>query len=87
MHKIPIGMDEFCDILETANKFDSPLSLISRLKDYYEEEFWILELPQLKDQLMEVYKSSGEEIDIIPKLMLLCDMAILYNTTICVIPD
>ncbi|MEP6616621.1 MAG: hypothetical protein ABJA57_08590 [Ginsengibacter sp.] len=64
------------------------LTLIGRLNDYYkDEEFFILELPDIKDELQKVYKKSNEKIEIIPKLMLLCDLAVLYNTTICVIPD
>ena len=88
INKIPIGIDDFYDILEIAKTFDPPLPLIGRLKDYYEEEeFWILELPQLKEELHKVYGKSDEKLKITQLLILLCDMAILYNTTICVIPD
>lgn len=88
IHKISVTLNEFYDIIEIANDFNPPLSLINKLKDYYkEEEFFTLELPELKVQLLDVYKKSNETIEIIPKLTLLCDLAVLYNTTICIIPD
>lgn len=88
MHKIPIGLDDFYDIQQIAKTFNPPLSLIGRLEDYYkDEEFFTLELPALKEQLLKVYKKSDEKIKIIPRLILLCDLAILDNTTVCVDPD
>ena len=88
LHKIAVGLDDFYDILEISKTFNPPLSLISRLTDYYEdEEFFILELSELKQQLLEVYVKSEEKIKVIQKLMLLCDLAVLYNTTIKVISD
>ena len=88
IHKIAISLDEFYDIIEIAHSFNPPLLLIERLKDYYKnEEFFLSELSELKKQLLEVYKKSTEKLKIILKLELLCEMAILDNTTIYVIAD
>ncbi len=88
IHKISITIEEFYGIIEIAHSFNPPLLLIGRLKDYYkDEEFYISELSQLKTELLEVYKKSTGKLKIILKLELLCEMAILDNTTICVIAD
>jgi hypothetical protein len=87
-HTIALGPHEFYEILEIAATSNPSLPLIGRLKDYYkDEEFYILELPELKNEMLEVYKKSNEKLKILQKLALLCDLALLYNTTICVLAD
>lgn len=88
IHKISITIEEFYGIIKIADSFNPPLLLIGGLKRHYEDtEFYISELSQLKTELFEVYKKSTEKLKIILKLELLCEMAILDNTTICVIAD
>ena len=88
LHKIPVYVDDFSDIIDIAKNFNPPLALIGRLKDYYEDEqFYTMELDELKTQLNEVYKKSGEKIKVILKLVLLCDLAKLDNTSIDVFAD
>ena len=88
IHKISISLDDFYDMIEVAKNFNPPLVLIDRLKDYYEDaEFFTSELNELKEQFLQVYKKSDEKLKIIQKLILLCDLAMLYNTSINVISD
>ena len=65
-------------MIAIANTFNPPLSLLGRLKDYYEgQEFFTLELKELKRELLEAYKKSNNELQILLKLALLCDLVLL----------
>lgn len=75
-------------MIAIANTFNPPLSLLGRLKDYYEDqEYFTLELKELMRELHQVHDKSGNKLQITLKLALLCELALLDNTTICVVAD